>query len=88
MVKMNPSESEHYPDLLLSVSTEVDKKYKDVISLLQRGNGMNFEAEMVKFGTEFSIHHLHLVSIQQDPSTFMEISDISVEPIDLSLHSK
>ena len=58
LVKMEPSESSIFADLVLSVSSvayEADKVFYDS---LRKGDGLDFEATLVGLGNEFKMHHL------------------------------
>lgn len=77
LVKMEPSESSIYADLVLSVSSEFLKKNKDMIENLRKGDGIDFEAKFMTLGNEFKIHHLHALDIKTNDD-FKELSEIIV----------
>lgn len=59
LVKMHPSESEIYADLLLTLSREDFLETKAVIVTLDRGDKFAFNATLIAVGDEETIHHLH-----------------------------
>lgn len=61
LIKMNPSESENFADIVLSISKKTYEKNKDVIEGLKKGDHVNFKASVVSMGNEFKLHHLSLV---------------------------
>jgi len=56
---MSPSESTIFADLVLSISTEVYNKNKQLFDGLRKGDGIDFQAVLVGLGNEFKMHHLH-----------------------------
>ena len=60
LIKMNPSESETFADIVLSISRSTYSKNKQVIDSLKQGDHVNFKASMVSMGNEFKLHHLRL----------------------------
>ena len=66
LVKMEPSESPMFADLVLSVSTEMYNKEKAFYDGLAKGDGIDFEAKLVGLGNEFKIHHLHAKHINRN----------------------
>jgi hypothetical protein len=63
LVKMMPSESVLYPDLVLSVSTKVSVEKSALIKGLQKGDELEFTARVISLGNEFKMHHLHTLDI-------------------------
>ena len=61
LIKMDPSESDSFADILLQISEEAYKKNKDVIDILKKGDHVNFRAKMKTMGNEFKLHHLRLM---------------------------
>lgn len=59
LVKMDPSESAIYPDLVLSVSSKTLNEKREIIKNLKRGDEIDFIARIVSMGNEFKMHHLH-----------------------------
>ena len=76
-VKMEPSESSIFADLVLSISTKMYEKNRDFYDLLKKGEGISFEATMVGLGNEFKMHHLHGKRVTKN-SSFKELDDILV----------
>lgn len=63
LVKMEPSESPIFADLVLSVSTQKYNEDKPFYDGLAKGDGIDFEAKLVSLGNEFKIHHLHAKNV-------------------------
>jgi hypothetical protein len=59
LVKMDPSESVLYPDLVLSVSAKTLNEQRATIQKMKRGDEIAFGARIVSMGNEFKMHHLH-----------------------------
>ena len=53
LIKMSPSESAIFADLVLSISTDVYNKNKTMFDGFRKGDGVDFEAVMVGLGNEF-----------------------------------
>lgn len=77
LIKMSPSESAIFADLVLSISTDLYNKNKAMIDGLRKGDGLDFEAVLVGLGNEFKMHHLHAKSIVKN-NTFKELDEIVV----------
>jgi len=77
LVKMSPSESEQFPDLVLSVSSSLYNENKGMLKSLKKGDGLDFKGALVGQGTEFKMHHLHGKSLAKN-GQFKEISEIVV----------
>lgn len=58
-VKMNPTESEIYPDLVLTMNEEDLERCKFELTKLNRGDKFAFNATLVKAADEETLHHLH-----------------------------
>lgn len=76
-VKMEPSESAIFADLVLSVSTRVYEQQKSFFDNLKKGEGIEFEAVLVSLGNEFKMHHLKAREVLKN-GNFKDIRDISV----------
>ena len=61
LVKMDPSESENFADIVLSISQESYKNNKETLDKLNKGDHLTFKAIIKKMGNEFKLHHLHLL---------------------------
>lgn len=77
LIKMSPSESAIFADLVLSISTDVYNKNKTMFDGFRKGDGVDFEAVMVGLGNEFKMHHLHAKSVVRN-NTFKEFDDIVI----------
>lgn len=65
LVKMQPSESAMYPDLVLSISSGLLKRSRPLFDSLQKGDEVRFRAKMMNLGNEFKMHHLHALEIEK-----------------------
>lgn len=74
---MMPSESVLYPDLVLSVSSQLLKEKNNVIKSLQKGDEIEFTAKIVSMGNEFKMHHLHGIDFTKT-GNFKSLSEIIV----------
>ena len=61
LIKMEPSESEKFSDLALSISQQGYKNHKEIIDNIQKGDHLNFRAKVKSIGNEFRLHHVHLI---------------------------
>jgi hypothetical protein len=61
---MMPTESSVYPDLVLSVSTELLNKNKQMFNSLKKGDHIRFRATIMALGNEFKMHHVHALNIE------------------------
>jgi len=77
LVKMEPSESTIFADLVLTVPSSVYKNSKQMIDDLKKGTGIKFVAVVQGLGTEFKMHHLRAIDIQKT-GNFKILSDIVV----------
>ena len=82
-VKMDPSESLLHPDLVLSVSSGLYNKDKDMIDGVRKGDEIKFTAKLVSIGNEFKMHHLQALSVEQTGG-HKELSEIRVKESALS----
>ena len=62
---MMPSESALYPDLVLSIPTDVFNLRKQAITQLVKGDEIQFRAKIMTLGNEFKMHHLHGIDIEK-----------------------
>lgn len=65
LVKMEPTESTVYPDLVLSVSSEQLSRKKSLFDGLKKGDHIKFRAKIMSLGNEFKMHHLHALDIEK-----------------------
>lgn len=65
LVKMEPSETELQPDIVLSLTGTVYQNYKDTIDSLVPGDQIYFDAKFINLGDEFNVNHLHAISIRK-----------------------
>lgn len=77
LVKMQPSESAMYPDLVLSISSNLLKQKKTVFDSLQKGDEIRFRAKLMNLGNEFKMHHLHAIDIEKTGG-FKQLSEILI----------
>ena len=60
LVKMNPSESDEFADIILSIGETAFQAHKDTLAALQKGDHLRFRARIRSMGNEFKLHHLRL----------------------------
>ena len=75
LVKMAPSESEKFADLVLSVGTEEYESNKKMYDGLKKGEEISFSANFLSMGNEFKMHHLHAQSVRKTGQS-IELGDI------------
>jgi len=63
LVKMDPSESEIMPDLLLTFDSELVEDFNKVFDQLDRGSKIGFNGTIKGLGSEINSRHLHAYSI-------------------------
>lgn len=73
LVKMQPSEVDSLPDLVLTLDTDKASKYTDVISGLDRGQEIGFNATLKSLGGDMQSRHFHLRTIWKKDG-FMEVA--------------
>jgi hypothetical protein len=59
MVKMSPTESEVYADLVISVSSVQYERKKERYDSMKKGDEIEFSGYLVSMGNEFKMHHIH-----------------------------
>ena len=69
LVKMDPSESENFADIVLSISQEGYKNNKKALDGLVKGDHLKFKAKIKTMGNEFKLHHLHLMDGEPGSTT-------------------
>jgi hypothetical protein len=72
LIKMDPSESEDFADIVLSISQEAYKNNKNVLDSLEKGDHLYFKAKLRTMGNEFKLHHLKLVEGSEDTKTIQD----------------
>jgi len=77
LVKMMPTESSVYPDLVLSVSTDLLKRRRALFNSVKKGDHIRFRATIQALGNEFKMHHLHALDIEMT-GNHKELSEIIV----------
>mmetsp|Transcript_6765 Transcript_6765/g.7566 ORF Transcript_6765/g.7566 Transcript_6765/m.7566 type:complete len:106 (-) Transcript_6765:25-342(-) len=77
LIKMEPSETETDPDIVLSLSNSVYKSYQETIENLSTGDQINFNAKIIALGDEFNINHLHALVIHKT-GVFKALPDIII----------
>jgi hypothetical protein len=77
LIKMQPSESEKFADLVLSISTAIYEKNKTFYNSLAKGDELDFKATVISMGNEFKMHHLHGVDTSKT-GTHIEIGDVKI----------
>jgi hypothetical protein len=74
---MMPSESALYPDLVLSISSELLTERKQDIHSLVKGDELKFRAKIMTLGNEFKMHHLHAIDLEKTGG-FKELNKIII----------
>jgi hypothetical protein len=77
LIKMQPSESEKFADIVLSISTAIYEKNKTFYNSLAKGDELDFKATVISMGNEFKMHHLHAVEASKT-GTHIEIGDVKI----------
>ena len=77
LIKMEPSESAIFADLVLSVSSTVYEADKTFFDSLRKGDGIDFDATLVGLGNEFKMHHLHAKRVKKN-SNWKELLEVVV----------
>lgn len=77
LVKMEPSESTVFADLVLTVDSTNYQANKKMLDGLKKGDGIKFEATVEGLGSEFKMHHLHAIDVTPT-GTFKQLNDILV----------
>jgi len=77
LVKMEPSESAIFADLVLSVSTSLYEANKAFYDSLRKGDGLEFDATMVSLGNEFKMHHVKAKKVTKN-GEWKELQNIVV----------
>jgi len=65
LVKMWPTESSLYPDLVLSIGSELLHRKKDMFKSLKKGDHIKYRAVIMNLGNEFKMHHFHAIDIEK-----------------------
>lgn len=60
LVKMDPSESDSFADIVLSIPRSSSVKNAETIKNLEKGDHLVFKATIVSMGNEFKLHHMRL----------------------------
>lgn len=58
-IKMDPTESEIYPDLVITFNEDDLETCKSELTSLNRGDKVAFNATLISVADEDTIHHLH-----------------------------
>jgi len=74
-LKMTPTESEYFPDVILALDSEIANKMNDLILTLNKGTEISFNATIVSLGHDRKTRHFHVVDIKKE-SGFMEVSEL------------
>jgi len=74
---MQPSESDKFADLVLSISTVRYEKEKRFYDSLVKGDELDFKATVISMGNEFKMHHLHGVTTSKT-GKHVELGDVKI----------
>lgn len=61
LIKMDPSESDNFADIVLSIPRSAHNKNNEVVKKLEKGDHVIFKAQIISMGNEFKLHHLKLI---------------------------
>jgi hypothetical protein len=61
LVKMDPSESEAFSDIILTIPPKAHELNMKALDNLEKGDHLKFKAKIRSMGNEFKLHHLRLV---------------------------
>ena len=75
LIKMQPTESDKFADIVLSVSTAVYEKNKAFYDSLVKGDELDFKARVISMGNEFKMHHLHGIETSKT-GKHVELGDV------------
>jgi len=70
LIKMDPSESDNFADIVLSIGQDGYNNNKKAIDGMVKGDHLKFRAKIKTMGNEFKLHHLHLMDGTPDKKTF------------------
>lgn len=77
LVKMEPSESTIFADLVMTVPSELYRTEKAFFDTLKKGDGIKFVAVVQGLGSEFKMHHLKALEVTST-GNFKMLNDILV----------
>jgi hypothetical protein len=77
LVKMDPSESTVFADLVLTVPPQFYKDNRALIDNLKKGEGLKFTGTVQGLGSEFKMHHLRAVNLEKS-GQFKQLNEILV----------
>jgi hypothetical protein len=72
LIKMQPSESDLYPDIILALDTEKANEFGDLIGTFNRGTEIIFNATIMTVGSEMKTRHFHIVEMTKGEG-FMDL---------------
>jgi len=84
IIKMEPSESEYYPDLILSIPYKIYKKLEKDLEGLVKGNKIKFTGVLTKIGDESHLHlleALEVYKVDNEQKDFPKLRKIRMESI-------
>jgi len=74
-VKMSPSESEFFPDIILALDSEITNKLLDEILSFDKGMQISFNATIISLGHDRKTRHMHVTGLKKE-SEFMQVSEL------------
>lgn len=66
LLRMDPPESDLYPDILLTVDSELATQIDNALVSLNRGNLISFNGTIASFGKDEETTHFHLVNLTRE----------------------
>eukprot|EP00826_Nyctotherus_ovalis_P065078 TRINITY_DN9557_c0_g2_i6.p1 TRINITY_DN9557_c0_g2~~TRINITY_DN9557_c0_g2_i6.p1 ORF type:complete len:202 (-),score=67.21 TRINITY_DN9557_c0_g2_i6:108-713(-) len=81
LVKMQPTESEHYPDIILSIPNKIYKANENELKGLVEGSKIWFKGVLKKIGDEAHLHLIEAIQVQKvgnEQNNFPELRKINI----------
>lgn len=81
LVKMDPSESEHYPDIILSIPNKIYKASEGELKGLVEGSRIQFKGVLKKIGDEAHLHLIEGIQVHKlgnEKKNFPELRKINI----------
>ena len=72
LVKMEPSESDNFADIVLTITQKAFKQNQEVLNKLQKGDHLYFKGKILSMGNEFKLHHLSLSEGEENEKTLID----------------
>lgn len=76
VIKMKPSESQHYPDMILSIPKALYMANKAHVDRLRAGDRLGFQAVLKKIGDDRHFHLLQALELKEYPNETEIFTDL------------